>query len=92
MAVILDADLITPRRPGRGDLGRNGVRVVPCEATAPDRPVWRGARVAYTRFGRTAEIVSNQGSGLRMTRRRRRVRMTDPERLALALHARRPVS
>ena len=90
MAVILDTDLITPG--GRAGAIKDAMAYAsrPCEVThtCPADAAW--ARVAYTPFGPTAEIVSHQGSGLRMTRRARHLRVAAPERISLALHG--PVS
>ncbi len=86
MAVILDTDLITPGARAGAIKDAMAYASVPCEVThrCPADAAW--ARVAYTPLGPTAEIVSHQGSGLRMTRQARHLRVAAPERISLALH------
>ena len=86
MAVILDTDLIPPGARAGAIKDAIAYASLPCEVTHvyPADAAW--ARVAYTPFGPTAEIVSHQGSGLRMTRYARHLRAAAPERISLALH------
>lgn len=86
MAVILDTDEIIPAHRAGAIKDAMVYASVPCEVTCtcPAGAAW--ARVASTPFGPTAKILTHQGSGLRMARRARHLRVAAPDRISLVLH------
>lgn len=90
MAVILDTNEIIPARRAGALKEAIAYASVPCEVTHAGSADTVWARVTYTPLSPTSEILTYEGSGMRMTRRARHLRIAAPERISIALHGHGP--
>ena len=85
MAVILDTDLVPPR--DRADAVGQAMQLsgIPARITHEPPPEQIFARIKLWQLGGGTTLMHRNGSGLRLTRTPRQLRIAAPERISLTV-------